>query len=72
MTILNQFLRVLELLEASQDLFEFLTDPMGLSGVTAVCLYFPMMSLGCDGPSAMTLSSTAALTMYCLLKRPEF
>ncbi|MGD1853405.1 MAG: hypothetical protein ACFB2W_04070 [Leptolyngbyaceae cyanobacterium] len=72
MTLLNRFLRLLEFLEAGQDVFEFLTAPIGLSGVLAICLYFPMQSLGCDASAAATLACTAALTLFCLLEKPEF
>ncbi|MEM9904652.1 MAG: hypothetical protein AAF921_06485 [Cyanobacteria bacterium P01_D01_bin.44] len=72
MTILDQFLKLLKFLEAGQDVFEFLTHPMGLSAVLAVCLYFPIQILGCDAPSAAALSCTVALTLFCLLERPDF
>ncbi|MEM1251482.1 MAG: hypothetical protein AAGI69_03535 [Cyanobacteria bacterium P01_H01_bin.21] len=72
MTLLNRFLKLLEFLEAAQSAFEFLTDPVGLSGVLAICLYFPMQSLGCDAAAAATLSCTAALTFFCLVEKPDF
>ncbi|MBE9076585.1 hypothetical protein IQ241_04620 [Romeria aff. gracilis LEGE 07310] len=72
MSILNQFLKFLEWLEAAQTIFDFLTHPIGLSAVLAVCFYFPMQILGCDAPTAATLSCTTALTMFCLLERPDF
>ncbi|MEO1591006.1 MAG: hypothetical protein AAFU71_06910 [Cyanobacteria bacterium J06632_22] len=72
MTLLNRFLKLLEWLEAGQDVIAFLTDSMGLSAVLALCLYFPIQSLGCDAVSAATLSCTAALTLFCLLEKPEF
>lgn len=72
MTLLDRFLRLLEFLEAAQDVVEFLTDPIGLSGVLAICLYFPIQSLGCDVSAAATLSCTAALTFFCLVEKPKF
>lgn len=72
MTLLNRFLRLLELLESAQGLFEFLTEPIGLSGVLAICLYFPIQSLGCDASAAATLACTAALTFFCLVEKPDF
>lgn len=72
MTLLNRFLKLLELLETVQDAFTFFTDPIGLSGVLAICLYFPMQALGCDASAAATLSCTAALTFFCLVEKPDF
>ena len=72
MTLLNRFLKLLEFLEAAQTAFEFLSDPIGLSGVLAVCLYFPIQFLGCDASSAATLASTATLTFFCLIEKPDF
>lgn len=72
MTLLNRFLKLLEFLETAQGTFEFLTDPIGLSGVLAICLYFPMQSLGCDASAAATLACTAALTFFCLVEKPKF
>jgi len=72
MTLLSRFLKLLEWLEAGQEVVNFLTDSIGLSAVLALCLYFPIQSLGCDAASAMALSCTAALTLFCLLEQPEF
>ena len=72
MTLLDRFLKLLEFLEATREIFDFLTDPIGLSGVLAICFYFPMQALGCDASAAATLSCTAALTFFCLVKNPEF
>jgi hypothetical protein len=72
MTLLSQFLKLLEFLETAQESLEFLTQPIGLSGVLAICLYFPIQTLGCDAPSAATIACTAALTLYCLLEHPDF
>ena len=72
MTLLSRFLKLLEWLEAGQDVVNFLTDSIGLSAVFALCLYWPIQSLGCDVPSAMALSCTAALTLFCLLEQPDF
>ncbi|MEO0457668.1 MAG: hypothetical protein AAF152_13975 [Cyanobacteria bacterium P01_A01_bin.114] len=69
MAILNQFLKLLEFLE---EALEFLTHPMGLSAALAICLYFPIQILGCDAPSAGMLACTAALTLFCLIERPDF
>lgn len=72
MTLLDRFLKLLEFLETAQDVFEFLTHPMGLSGVLAICLYFPMQALGSDIPAAAALACTAALTCFCLIEKPDF
>ncbi|MEM9266495.1 MAG: hypothetical protein AAGA46_13300 [Cyanobacteria bacterium P01_F01_bin.13] len=73
MTLLNRFLRLLEVLEAAQEVFEFFTDPIGLAGVLAICLYFPIQALGCDASAAATLACTAALTFFCLVvEKPDF
>ncbi|MEM7061724.1 MAG: hypothetical protein AAF572_00965 [Cyanobacteria bacterium P01_B01_bin.77] len=72
MTFLNRFLKLLELLETVQDVFEFLSTPIGLSGVLAICLYFPLQFLGCDPSAAATLACTVALTFFCLVEKPKF
>lgn len=72
MTLLNRFLKLLEFLEAAQGVFEFLASPVGLSGVLAICLYFPMQALGCDISAAAMLACTAALTFFCLVEQPNF
>ncbi|MBE9059926.1 hypothetical protein [cf. Phormidesmis sp. LEGE 11477] len=72
MTLLRRFLKLLEWLESTQDFFEFLGQPTGLSASAALLLYFPIQALGCDSFSATTLSCTIALTLFCLLERPEF
>ncbi|MGC1307060.1 MAG: hypothetical protein WA885_07510 [Phormidesmis sp.] len=72
MTILSRFLKLLEWLETTQGFFHFLSEPVGLSAATALCLYFPIQQLGCDSFSATTLSCTVALAVFCLLGRPKF
>jgi len=72
MTILRRFIKVLEWLETTQDFYHFLSQPVGLSGAIALCLYFPIQVLGCDGIAAATLSCTVALTLFCLLERSSF
>ena len=72
MTLLSKFLKFLEWVESAQDFFHFLMQPTGISAVTALLLYCPIQLLGCDSLSATTLSCTIALTLFCLLERPEF
>ncbi|MGB3786408.1 MAG: hypothetical protein WA949_00255 [Phormidesmis sp.] len=72
MTLLRRFLKLLEWVESAQDFFHFLSQPTGLSAAVALLLYFPIQALGCDGFSATTLSCTVALTLFCLLERPDF
>ncbi|MEM9091235.1 MAG: hypothetical protein AAGC93_21155 [Cyanobacteria bacterium P01_F01_bin.53] len=72
MTILSRFLKFLEWLENAQEFVHFLSQPIGLSAAIALCLYCPFQLLGCDYLSAATLSGTVALTLFCLLERPEF
>jgi len=72
MTLLNRFLKLLEWLDSTQEFVHFLTQPTGLSATAALLLYCPIQLLGCDGFSAATLSCTVALTIFCLLERPEF
>lgn len=72
MPILSRFLKFLEWLETTRDFFEFLSQPTGLSATAALLLYCPIQLLGCDSLTATTLSCTTALTLFCLLERPEF
>jgi len=73
MALLNQFLKLLEWLETAQEFFFFLGQPVGYSMATALCLFFPIQILGnCDSLTAATLSSTAALTLFCLSEKPTF
>lgn len=72
MTLLSRFLKFLEWIEQGQDFVHFLSQPTGLSAVTALLLYCPLQLLGCDSLSATTLSCTIALTLFCLLERPKF
>ncbi|MEL6138152.1 MAG: hypothetical protein AAFQ61_05890 [Cyanobacteria bacterium J06626_23] len=72
MTLLNRFLQLLKWLESGQEAVAFLTDSLGLSAMLAICLYGPIQVLGCDMPSAIALSCTAALTLFCLLENPDF
>ncbi len=72
MTLLSRFLKFLEWLESTQDFFHFLSQPTGISTLAALLLYCPIQLLGCDSLSAATLSCTVALTLFCLLERPDF
>ncbi len=73
MAILDQFLKLLEWLETTQEFFFFLSQPVGYSTATALCLFFPIQILGgCDSLTAATLSSTAALALFCLSEKPTF
>ncbi|MDJ0701915.1 MAG: hypothetical protein QNJ46_01430 [Leptolyngbyaceae cyanobacterium MO_188.B28] len=72
MQILAKLLQFLEFLESLQDFLEFLTTPAGLAALLWVILYLPLQILGCDPASAAVLSSVSALSLYCLLVRPEF
>lgn len=73
MTILSRFIKLLEWLETAQDFFLFLTQPVGFSLASALCLFFPVQILGgCDSLTAATLSSTAALALFCLSEKPSF
>ena len=73
MTILSQFIKLLEWLEAAQDFILFLIQPTDLTILVALCLFFSVQFLyGCDSPTAAVLSSTAALTLFCLLEKPTF
>ncbi len=72
MTLLRRFLKLLEWVESTQEFFHFLSQPTGFSAVVALLVYFPIQALGCDGFSATTLSCTVALTLFCLLERPDF
>ncbi|MEL6555101.1 MAG: hypothetical protein AAFQ63_16795 [Cyanobacteria bacterium J06621_11] len=72
MTLLRRFLKFLEWLESAQDFVHFLTQPTGISATAALLLYCPIQLLGCDSLSATTLSCTIALTLFCLLERPDF
>ena len=72
MALLDRFLKLLEFLEASQEVLEFITAPIGLSGLLAVSLYFPIQLMGSDASAAAALACTAALTLFCLLEQPKF
>ena len=72
MTLLAKFLRLLEWLEAAQDVFEFLLHPLGISAIAGASVYFVLPRFGCDTVSAITLASAAALALYCTLERPRF
>lgn len=72
MIILRRLIKLLEWVEGGQDFFHFLAQPTGLCATAALCLYFPIQILGCDSLSAATLSCTVALSLFCLLERPEF
>lgn len=72
MALLNRFLRLLELLEQTAELGEFLTTPAGLALIICWLSYQGLVLTGCDAPSAAVLASTAALTLHCGLNRPEF
>jgi len=72
MTLLSQFLKFLDWVESTQDFFHFISQPTGLSTLAALFVYVPIQLLGCDSFSAATLSCTVALTLFCLLERPEF
>ena len=74
MTLLSQFLKLLEWLEAGQDFVQFLSQPTGFSAAIALCLFFPIQILGnTSSLTAATLSCTIALTLFCLLEeKPTF
>ena len=72
MPLLTKLLQFLEFLESLQDFLEFLTTSTGLAALLWIILYFPLQILGCDPTSAAILSSTSALSLYCLLERPDF
>ncbi|MGD1897637.1 MAG: hypothetical protein ACFB16_11880 [Phormidesmis sp.] len=72
MILLSRFLKFLEWLENSREFFYFLSEPTGLSAIAALLLYCPLQLLGCDSLSATTLACTVALTLFCLLERPDF
>ena len=72
MAILRRFIQFLEWLETAQDFVHFLFQPLGLSIMIALLLYYPIQALGCDALSAAALSSVLLLTCCCLLERPDF
>lgn len=74
MTLLSQFLKLLEWLEAGQDFVQFLSQPTGFSAAIALCLFFPIQILGdTSSLTAATLSCTTALALFCLLEeKPTF
>ncbi|NEP19989.1 MAG: hypothetical protein F6J97_24390 [Leptolyngbya sp. SIO4C1] len=71
MPILAKFLRLLEFVEAAQDVFAFLVHPMGIASIAGTGLYFVLQLLDTETATAATLSSTAALTLYCVLESPK-
>ena len=74
MTLLRQFLKLLECLETAQDFVHFLAQPTGFSAAIALCLFFPIQILGdTSSLTAATLSCTVALALFCLLEeKPNF
>ena len=73
MSILSQFIRLLEWLENLKEFCLFLIRPTGLCVIVTLYLFFSVQVLyGCDTLTAATLSSTAALTLFCILEKPNF
>lgn len=71
MAILNQLLKVLQLLEQLQEFAQSFTTRQSLA--LAVCLfsYTVLLFGGCNSPSAVVLASAIALALHCGLYHPE-
>lgn len=72
MAILEQFLRLLELLERVADFTHFLTTDTGLTIGFCLLCYQGLLLTECNAPTASILASTTALTLYCTLHHPKF
>ncbi|RZM82002.1 hypothetical protein [Leptolyngbya iicbica] len=72
MAILNRLLHFLKLLEELVEFGEFLTTPLGSTGVFCLLSYQAFALMGCDVTTATILASTAALTLYCTMNRPTY
>lgn len=71
MSLLRQFLKLLQLIETFQEAIEFLLHPMGISGAVGSCLYLCLQSLAEDSSTAAALACTTALATYCLAADPK-
>lgn len=72
MTLLARLLQFLRFLEHLLEFLDFLTTPIGLVALTGLGLYFPLCVLGLDAPTASTVAGSVALTLSCILIRPDF
>ncbi len=72
MAILNQLLRLLELLEQATAFAQFLTTPAGMAVGACLLSYQALLLAGCEGVSAAILASAVALTLHCGFNRPQF
>ncbi|HEY9878421.1 MAG TPA: hypothetical protein V6D29_08195 [Leptolyngbyaceae cyanobacterium] len=72
MTLLARLLQFLRFLEHLSEFLEFLTTPIGLVAATGLVVYFPLCVLGLDAPTATTIAGSIALTLSCILIRPDF
>ncbi|MGP1375369.1 MAG: hypothetical protein ACTS3T_21260 [Almyronema sp.] len=72
MPLLARLLQLLQFIELSLEFFAFLGTPIGLAASVGLLSYGPLVQINCDAPSATVLASAIALTLYCLLERPDF
>jgi cation transport ATPase len=72
MSLLAHLLQFLRFLETLLEFLEFLTTPIGLVALAGLIVYCPLCVLGLDAPTAMTVAGSVALTLSCILIRPEF
>lgn len=72
MSVLAHLLQLLRFLESLLEFLEFLTTPIGLVAMAGLVVYFPLCALGLDAPTATTLAGSVALTLSCILIRPDF
>ncbi|HEY9879865.1 MAG TPA: hypothetical protein V6D29_15530 [Leptolyngbyaceae cyanobacterium] len=72
MTLLARLLQFLRFLEQLSDFLDFLTTPIGLVALTGLGVYFPLCALGLDASTATTVAGSVALTLSCILIRPDF
>lgn len=72
MSLLARLLQFLRFLESLLEFLEFLTTPIGLVALTGLITYFPLCVLGLEASTAMTIAGSIALTLSCILIRPDF
>ncbi len=70
-TILNGFLKLLELLEKVTAFIDFLFTPIGLSILLSLISYHGLLSYQCDALTSAILASAIALTLHSIVQQPD-
>lgn len=72
MALLARLLQFLRFLEGILEFLEFLTTPLGAIATVGVVLYGILAFNGLDSALAATIAGSAALTLSCIITRPNF